>query len=85
MAEMEDQAVVQAAAPLPHRVRVVKTAETVAMPAGQRAAKDKARLPASSPPAMASYTPAAARVVQKDLRHLQRGQPILEMVVKAEA
>ena len=84
MAEMEDQAVVQAAASLPHRVRVVKTAETVAMPPRQRAAKDKARLPASS--ALAAGTCMQA-VEMEDQAVVQAAQerPTLETVVEAEA
>ena len=64
--------------PVVLRVPAVLTAEMAVEDLALQAAKDKARLPASSPPAMASYMPAAARAVQTDQRHLQRGQPTRE-------
>lgn len=60
------------------RVPAALTAEMVEPDLVLVAAKDKARLPASSPPAMASYTPAAARAVQTDQRRPVRGRPTRE-------
>ncbi len=60
------------------RVPAALTAEMVEPDLVLVAAKDKARLPASSPPAMASYMPAAARAVQTDQRRPVRGRPTRE-------
>lgn len=45
------------------RVPAALTAEMAKMDLALQAAADRVRPPASSPPAMASYTPAAARAV----------------------
>ena len=88
MAEMEDQAVVQAAASQAHRVKVVKTAETVAKSPGQRAAKDKAQLPANSALAAGTCMQAVgteARTKDKQALLAAQERPTRETVVKAEA